>query len=146
MRNYNFLDGSMQENYVATVADQDVYPNMNEDLSAASGVGDALFGTKAQRNDRRQARVERRSQRFQTRMDAKTARNQAKLTTAEGIKAAAQDDGSTAALLSQGAPATASDSAAAGGKKKTMTYVLIGVAALAVILVAIKMRKGDKKQ
>jgi LPXTG-motif cell wall-anchored protein len=129
MNNHSCLDGSMVENLVVPVADQNVTAQeFIEPMSNASGLTDAVFGTKEQRNARREARVGRREQRFQTRMDAKTNRNQAKLTQAEALKEGAKDDGTATALASLGTPAKASETT-----NNTSKYIMYGVGALVLI-------------
>lgn len=129
MNNYSCLDGSMVENLVVPVADQNVTAQeFIEPMSPASGLTDAVFGTKEQRKARREARVGRREQRFQTRMEAKANRNQAKLTQAEALKESAKDDGTATALASLGTPAKAS-----GTTNNTSKYIMYGVGALVLI-------------
>lgn len=163
MKNYNCLDGSMQEDFLIPSADQNVTATeFREDLSAANGedysgiiplVAGALSQTprgqqivkgtaldKEVRAERRAARQSRRDQRFQTRMDAKTARNQAKLATAEGLKAAGSDTSTSDALASLGTPATASST---GAKSNTMYYVIGGVV-LVGALVYFMTKRGNK--
>ena len=137
--NYSCLDGSMLEEFYAPVADQGVGPNLTEDLSAANGFTDAVFGDKATRDARKSARQGRRQARFETRMSAKTARNQAKLTTAEGLKEAAKDDGTAQALASLGTPASASSTST---KSNTMYYVIGGVVLVGALIYFMKRGKG----
>jgi hypothetical protein len=143
--NYSCLDGSMLEQFYAPVADEGVGANLYEDLSSgANGFTDAIFGTKEDRAERRKARQARRQARFETRMAAKTARNQAKLTTAEGLKEAAKDDGTAQAVASLGAPASASSSSTAS-KSNTMYYVIGGVVLLGAVAYFLMKGKGTSK-
>lgn len=129
--NYSCLDGSMVENLVVPTADQNVTAQeFNEPMSPANGLGNQVFGTKAERQARRDARVSRREQRFQTRMEAKTNRNQAKLTQAEALKEGAKDDGTATALATLGTPATASSIPASTSNSK---YLMYGIGALVLI-------------
>ena len=128
--NYSCLDGSMVENLIVPSADQNVTAQeFNEPMSPASGLTDSVFGTKAERQARRDARVGRRQARFDTRMEAKANRNQAKLTQAEALKEGAKDDGTASALASLGTPATASST----GSNNTTKYIMYGVGALVLI-------------
>ena len=71
MNNFSCLDGSMVENLVIPVADQNVTAQeFNEPMSNAGGFVDSVLGTKEQRKARKDARIARREQRFQTRMGA----------------------------------------------------------------------------
>lgn len=140
--NYSCLDGSMLEEFYAPVADQGVGGNLNEDLSAANGLRDAFAQAKEKKDARQSARQERKQTRFETRMGAKTARNQAKLTTAEGLKEAAKDDGSAQAIASLGTPASASST---GTKSNTMLYVVGGVVLVGALIYFMKKGKGKGK-
>ena len=149
MNNFSCLDGSMVENMIVPSADQNVLPNeFNEDLSALDGedysgiiplVGlsqtkkgqEVVKGTFLDKDvmaERRASRQARRDQRFQTRMEAKANRNQAKLTTAEALKEGSKDDGTAQAIASLGAPAKAS-----GTTNNTSKYIMYGVGALVLI-------------
>ena len=151
-KNYSCLDGSMVENMIVPIADANVLPNeFNEDLSAMNGEDysgivplialsqtkkgqEAVKGTFLDKDvmaQNRASRQARRDQRFQTRMEAKTNRNQAKLTTAEALKEGSKDDGTSQAIASLGAPASASNSAS--GTNGSTKYILIGVGALVLI-------------
>ena len=130
-KNYSCLDGSMLEQFYAPVADEGVGANLNEDLSSGANGLSTGFGLidKNKQQARQEARQNRRQARFETRMGAKTARNQAKLTTAEGLKEAAKDDGTAQAIASLGTPASASSTAS---KSNTIYYVIGGVVLLGV--------------
>lgn len=130
-QNYSCLDGSMVENLVVPTADQNVTAQeFNEPMSPASGLGNQVFGTKAERQARRDARVSRREQRFQTRMEAKTNRNQAKLTQAEALKEGAKDDSTATALATMGTPVAPSGSSSTTSSSK---YAMYGIGALILI-------------
>jgi hypothetical protein len=130
--NYSCLDGSMLEQFFVPVADEGVGANLNEPLSAANGLRTG-FGLidKNKQQARQEARQNRRQTRFETRMGAKTARNQAKLTTAEGLKEAAKDDGTAQAIATLGTPASALSSKTTS-KNNTIYYVIGGVVLLGV--------------
>ena len=148
--NYSCLDGSMVENLIVPVADQNVTaqefiepmsPANGENYSgiiplialSQTGKGQQLVkGTALDKDvmaENRANRRARREQRFQTRMEAKTNRNQAKLTQAEALKEGAKDDGTATALASLGAPAKASST----GSSNTTKYIMYGVGALVLI-------------
>ena len=132
-KNYSCLDGSMEENFIIPSASQDVTAReFNEPLYAANGLSTG-FGLidRNKQQARQEARQGRRQARFETRMGAKTARNQAKLTTAEGLKEAAKDDGTAQAIATLGNPASASASSTAP-KSNTMYYVIGGVVLLGI--------------
>ena len=157
MKNFNNLDGEVDgiEYYDAVVSDNNIGARV-EDLSASNGetysgiiplvagvlsqtpkgqqVVKGTFLDKDVRAENRANRQERRAQRFQTRMDAKTARNQAKLTTAEALKQSATDDVTAQAL----AQTPASSTGTAGGSN-TMKYALIGVGVLVVGFIVYKV-------
>ena len=150
MNNYSCLDGSMVENLVVPVADQNVTAQeFNEPMSPANGDEtysgiipllaisqtkkgqEAVKGTFLDKDvmaENRASRRARRDQRFQTRMEAKTNRNQAKLTQAEALKEGAKDDGTASALASLGTPATAT-----GTTNNTSKYIMYCVCALVLI-------------
>jgi hypothetical protein len=163
MTNYNCLDGSMVENLVVPVADQNVTAQeFREDLSAYNGetysgiipliaaglsqtpkgqeVVKGTFLDKDIMAQNREDRRNRRQARFQTRMDAKTARNQAKLTTAEGVKAAASDTSTSNALASLGSPANANSSSATT-KNYTIYYVIGGIALIGTAIFFLTRKK-----
>lgn len=136
MNNFSCLDGSMVENLVIPVADQNVTAQeFNEPMSNAGGFVDSVLGTKEQRKARKDARIARREQRFQTRMGAKTARNQAKLTQAEALKESAANDSTQSTLASLSTPESSRESLNKDtSSSKNMTkYILIGLGTLVIL-------------